>query len=130
MGSRRVGLARTQALIEGLKRELNLGGSGLNEIDGLAGQVAATVTAAGTAAALSEAFICPVDSANNSHKVKMFNATYAGQIVIIINIDSGQDAIVRDGADSATLATLGEGKGCILVSSATGDNWIPVAVAN
>ena len=32
MGTKRVGLARTQALIEGLKRELTLGGSGLQGV--------------------------------------------------------------------------------------------------
>lgn len=35
MGSKRVGLARTQALIEGLKRELNLAGTTLNEPKGV-----------------------------------------------------------------------------------------------
>ena len=33
MGSKRIGLARTQALIEGLKRELNLQGTTLKGAD-------------------------------------------------------------------------------------------------
>ena len=130
MGTKRVGLARTQALIENLKRDLALSGAGLNGINSLAGEVAATVTAAGTAAALSEALICPVDSASNTDKVKLFNATYAGQIVIIINVDDGEDAVIRNAGDSEDILTLGEGKGCILVAVDKGDNWFPVAHAN
>ena len=123
MGSRRVGLARSQSLIQNLKRELSMTNSTLTGLKGLAGSPADTVSAAGTAALLTEALICKVDSASDTDKVKMFPASYPGQICIIINIDSAQDAVVRDVADSGTLATLGQLTGCILVASATGDNW-------
>ena len=127
---RRMGLARIEALLEAVDRDLNLVNTTLTAIKGLSGEVAATVTAAGTAAALTEALVCPVDSANNAHKVKMFSATAAGQVCIVVNVDSGQDAVVRNGADDATLLTLGEGVGCVLVSSATGDNWYPVGLGS
>jgi len=127
MGNRRMGLGRLEALLEAVDRDLNLVNTTLTALKGISGELAATVTAAGTAAALTEALICPVDSANDAHKVKMFSATAAGQICIVMNIDSAQDAVVRNGADDATLTTLGEGIGCILASSATGDNWYVVA---
>ena len=135
MGSKRIGLARTQALIESLKRELNLAdstlaGQTITDAAKLTGQVAATVTAAGTSAALSEALICPVDSTNNAHEVKMFNATAIGQICFVVNVDTSQDAVIRNVADDANLVTLGEGVGCVLVATATGDNWYPVGLGS
>lgn len=126
----KLGLGLLETLLENLDRDLNLADTTLSGLKGVNGALAATVTAAGTAAALTEALICPVDSANDAHKVKMFLATAAGQIAIIVNVDAAQDAVVRNAADDANIATLGEGKGCILVSSATGDNWYAVAVAN
>jgi hypothetical protein len=45
------------------------------------------------------------------------------QLMVIVNVDSGQDVVVRNFADDETLATLGEGKIGIFVSTATGDNW-------
>ncbi len=49
MGSKRLGLARTQALIENLKRELDLNASTLKDfIVGGAGDAAATTTSTGT----------------------------------------------------------------------------------
>lgn len=127
MGNRRMGLGRMEVLLEAVDRDLDLTNSTLSSLRGLSGALGATVTAAGTAAALSEALICPVDSANDAHKVKMFSATAIGQICIVMNVDTAQDAVVRNGADDATLTTLGEGIGCILVSNATGDNWYVVA---
>ena len=47
----------------------------------------------------------------------------AGQLLIVLNVDSGQDAVIRNNADSATLATIGEGVGAIFISTAAGDNW-------
>ena len=70
MGTKRVGLARVEALIENLSRDLAVSSTSFSALKGLAGAVAATVTAAGTAAALTEALISPIDSANNTHKVK------------------------------------------------------------
>jgi len=124
MGSKRVGLARTEALLENLKRNIDWGSdASLTGFSAMAGTAPATVTAAGTAAALTEGVFIRVDSGNNAHKVKMFLASHAGQMVFITNIDDAQDAVVRNNADDATLITLGEGKGCMLISTASGDNW-------
>ena len=130
MGNRRMGLGRIEALLEAVDRDLNLVNTTLTAIKGLSGEVAATVTAANTAAALTEALVCPVDSANDAHKVKMFSATAAGQVCIVVNVDSAQDAVVRNGADNADIITIGEGVGCVLISSATGDNWYPVGLGS
>jgi hypothetical protein len=126
MGTKRVGLARVEALIENLKRDLAVSDASLSALKGLAGAVAATVTAAavgGTAAALETALICPVDSGDNGHGVKLPLATYAGQICIIVNVDDAQDCVIRNNADAASLATVGEGKIAICIATATGDNW-------
>jgi hypothetical protein len=131
--SRRVGLARFELLLENLKRNIETSqshGASLINLKAISGDVAATVTATGGGAALTEAFVCPIDSADDGHKVEMFLASHAGQICIVLNVDSGQDALVRNNADGATLITLGEGNGCILVSSAAGDNWKVVAENN
>ncbi len=82
-----------------------------------------TITAAGTAVQLDSRPVQLVDSTDDAHKVKMPLAAGGGQLMIIINVDSGQDVIVRNNADDGTLATLGEGKIGIFVSSASGDNW-------
>ena len=124
MGSKRLGLARTQALIENLKRELAMGEASLTGLAFLAGKVPDTVSAASSAAALSEGTFIRVDSTNNAHKVKMFEATKAGQLAFITNVDNSEDAVVRNGADNATLVTLGEGLGALLISTAAGDNWV------
>ena len=95
------------------------------------GTPAATVTAAASAAALTaSAVILKVDSADDAHEVKMPLATSAGQIIIVTNVDSAQDVVIKNNADDATLATVGEGVGAILVSTATGDNWVPVGLGS
>ena len=82
-----------------------------------------TITAAGTAVQLDSRPVQLVDSASDTHKVKMPLAAGGGQLMVIINVDSGQDVVVRNNADDASLATLGQGKIGIFVSSASGDNW-------
>ena len=114
MGSKRIGLRRTEALIESLKREGR---------PGSLGKVPDTVRAASSAEQLSEGIYVRVDSTNNSHKVKMFEATHVGQLVLVHNVDSGQDVVLRNNADDATLATLGEGALAFIVATAAGDNW-------
>ena len=123
MGTKRVGLARTQALIENLKRELQMGEASLTGLAFLAGKVPDTVTASVAGAQLSEGTFVRVDSANDAHQVLMFNATRAGQLVFVTNVDDSEDAVLRNVADDATLATIGEGKGVLLISTAAGDNW-------
>ena len=129
MGTKRVGLARTQALIENLKRSIDLTSTTLANLANITGIVRqacalnAVQTAGSSATAIDDGFICRIDSANNAHKAKMFVAEYAGQWVIVANVDSSQDFILRNNADSGNLATIGEGKAVIMVATDTGDNW-------
>ena len=64
-----------------------------------------------------------VDSGGDTNQAKMPLASEAGQLLIVLNVDSGQDAVIRNNGDSATLATIGEGVGAMFISTAAGDNW-------
>lgn len=92
-----------------------------------------TITAAsGTPNELTQtdAPVLLCDSANDGHEVSLPLASAAGQVIFVLNVDSAQDAIVRNNADSATILTLGEGVGAIFVSKASGDNWVPVGLGS
>ena len=128
MGTKRVGLARVQTLIQNLKRELQMGESSLTGLAFLAGKVPDTVPATAHGAQLSEGTFVRVNSAGDAHQVLMFNAKRAGQLVFVTNVDDAQDAVLRNVADDTTLATIGEGKGVLCISTAAGDNWV-VAIA-
>jgi hypothetical protein len=82
-----------------------------------------TIRAAASPAQLDSRPVQFVDSTDDGHFVKMPLAAGAGQLMIIVNVDSSQEMIVRNNADDTSLATLVEGKIGIFVSSATGDNW-------
>tara|TARA_Y100001973_G_C4939970_1_gene205143 strand:- start:54 stop:485 length:432 start_codon:yes stop_codon:yes gene_type:complete len=141
MGSKRVGLARIEALIENLKRSLTLTSStsiscgsiesastiAATTATGL-GAVPATATAGSSATQLTEGIYVRVDSGDDGHKAKMFLASHAGQMVLVHNVDSGQDFILRNNADDATLGTLGQGTLAFIVSTASGDNWAVAGV--
>ena len=130
MGSKRVGLARVEALIENLKRTLTLtsdtditcGSVAASTSMGL-GNVPATATAGSSATQLTEGIYVRVDSENNAHKAKMFLASHAGQMAIVHNVDATEDFVLRNNADDATLGTIGEGQTALVVSTAAGDNW-------
>ena len=82
-----------------------------------------TAAASGANAPLGSGLVQLVDSADNAHQVCMPSATGAGQLIVIRNVDSAQDVVVRNNSNDGTLLTLGEGKTAILVSTASGDNW-------
>ena len=82
-----------------------------------------TANATATDAPLGQGPVQLVDSGDDAHKVQMPLAKDAGQLMIVRNVDSGQDVVIRNNADDGTLVTLGEGKTAILVSTAAGDNW-------
>ena len=137
MGTKRIGLARVEALMENLKRELSLSGSTLTAahltaITRLVGSASATTTAAAApGVALTESLVHLVDSTNNTHRVKMFAPSAAGQICIIFNVDDAQDVVVRNSAGDAMVPalTLGEGKGAILISKGTAaTDWVQLAL--
>lgn len=82
-----------------------------------------TIRAAASAASLGEGPVQLVDSTDDAHKVKLPLAQDAGQLMVVRNVDSAQDVVIRNNADDASVVTLGEGKTAILVSTAAGDNW-------
>ena len=125
MGTKRVGLARIEALIENLKRELSLDSTGLSVLENLAGAVADAVTT-GSEPTLTQALVCPVATAGSNDKAKMWNSTVAGEIVIVINTSGSNTLRLRTVADGGIMS-ISAGQAGIVVSSATGDNWIRVA---
>lgn len=85
-----------------------------------------TVTAlvTGSFPLLAGGMVHTVDSTDNAHGVRLPNATAAGQLMIVRNVDSGQDVVIRnEDQTGAILVTLGEGKTSIFFSTASGDNW-------
>ena len=130
MGTKRIGLARVEALIENLKRELNLSGATLSaahlsDITRLVGSASSTTAAlADPGADLTESLVSLVTSAADTHIVKMFDPSAAGQVAIVMNIDGTNDAVVETSA-GVEITTIGEGKGLILLSKGTAaTDWV------
>ena len=85
-----------------------------------------TVTAlvTGSFPLLNPGLVNTVDSTDNAHGVRLPNASGAGQIMIVRNVDSAQDVVIRNQDETgAILVTVGEGKTALFVSTAEGDNW-------
>ena len=84
-----------------------------------------TALATGSFPLLSSAPVQTVDSANNAHGVRLPDAAAAGEIMIIRNVDSAQDVVIRNSTETgAVLLTLGEGKTAIFFSTASGaSSW-------
>ena len=98
MGTKRVGLARTQALLENLKREVNLSTS--TTLKGMNLSVAATTGAAGAGL-----------TGDSSTSPQVFVQTIGGEIVTTVLLDL--DGLVKEstvgdviGADSSAAAYL------------------------
>ena len=136
MGTKRVGLARVEALMENLKRELSLSGATLTaahltSITRLVGSASSVTEATAGGPALAESLVHLLSSTNNAHKVKMFNPSAAGQICILFNTDDAEDVVVVNSAGDALspALTLGEGKGAILISKGTAaTDWLQLAL--
>ncbi len=111
--------------ITNLKGLVQESGSGFEAKGAMYGGVATTTAAAtGSFTLLSHAPFQTVDSANNAHGVRLPNSLGAGQLMIIRNVDSGQDVVIRNQSETGgDGVTLGEGKTAIYVSTAAGDNW-------
>tara|TARA_Y100000591_G_scaffold274756_1_gene251181 strand:- start:1497 stop:2018 length:522 start_codon:yes stop_codon:yes gene_type:complete len=105
-------------------------GSGL-EVKGAHYSGAGTTTAAATGSfpLLPAGIVNTVDSGNNAHGVRLPNAAGPGQLMIVRNVDAGQDVVIRNEAETgAILVTLGEGKTALFVSTDSGNNWVFTAV--
>ncbi len=84
------------------------------------------VTAAVTGSfPLISGFVNTLDSGNDDHGVRLQDAPGPGTLMIIRNVDSGQDVVIRnEDQTGAILLTLGEGKTAIFTSTARGgDAW-------
>ena len=89
------------------------------------------VTAAATGSfPLLSGFVNTVDSGDNEHGVRLQDAPGAGTLMIIRNVDAGQDVVIRNENETgAILLTLGEGKTAIFTSTDSGgDSWNGSAV--
>lgn len=89
------------------------------------------VTAAVTGSfPLISGFVNTLDSGNDDHGVRLQDAPGPGTLMIIRNVDSAQDVVIRnEDQTGAILLTLGEGKTAIFTSTARGgDAWNGSAV--
>jgi hypothetical protein len=99
MGSRRIGLARTQALIEGLKRDLNLNGSSVAGID----QKVVSITGAGGTTTLVTADsgkVYLVNAADGTHTFTLPALTAGFNMEIIVTVLSDNDIVVTAPGDN------------------------------
>lgn len=107
MGSKRVGLARTQALIENLKRELNMNGTGLAGVTGLGG-VAETTAGAGAVSGSTAAPVTRVTELNGEIlttiqvDLHFLSASAGAAGGVIGNVEAAEDSST-DGDASAHL---------------------------
>ena len=123
MGSKRIGLARMEALFENLKRELTLGGATLSDLRLAVEASQEGGASSGAATALSPTTpisICATDTSKTHFSLAAGNA---GQIKIIIHgtRSSAADCIVTPAsfAGGSTLTSDANGRMLVLVSDGT-----------
>ncbi len=120
MGTKRVGLARTQALIENLKRELTMGGSALSGVE----RVVEAKTADFTIAASDSGKIFTNRGDGDAMTITLPDpdgSTYKGVEFFTVNYVAQQINLTTDTAD--TLVTVGDVTSDTLRSAATGQ-WM------
>ena len=101
MGTKRVGLARTQALIENLKRDLNLNGSSVAGMD----QKVVTVTGAGssstvTLTAADSGKVYLVNAADGTQTFTLPALTSGFNIEVIVTVASDNDILITAPGDN------------------------------
>ena len=104
MGTKRIGLARVEALMENLKRELSLGGSTL------VGTLKQTtlITGAGgstTLAAADSGTVFLVNAADGTHTFTLPALTDGFNMEIIVTVASDNDIIITAPGDNMIIAT-------------------------
>lgn len=128
MGTKRVGLARVEALIEGLKRELSLGGAGLTGLNSLAfssESVEGGSAAGANATALSTTVpVSFVSTDTNKLHVKLA-AGAAGALKIVVHSAraNAKDCILTPAAFSAGSTLTSDAAGRVIVLISDGTNW-------
>jgi len=99
MGTKRVGLARTQALIENLKRDLQMNGAAMLGLD----QKVVNVTGAGsstTLAAGDSGKVYLVNAADGTHTFTLPALTAGFNIEILVTVLSDNDIVVTAPGDN------------------------------
>ena len=125
MGTKRIGLARIEALMENLKREIVLGGTTLNDLrlaveaiqDGGASSGAATALSTTTPISL-----CATDASKLYFSVAAGNA---GQIKIIVHSTraNAADCIVTPAAFAGGTTLTSDANGRMLILVSDGTSW-------
>ena len=127
MGSKRVGLARTQALIENLKRELSLNGSGLNGINSLAlsSESVEGGNGAGNATALSPSIpisFCATDT-SKSHVSLAAGAAGAIKIIVHTTRANSTNLVITPASFTAGTNLTSNAAGIVIILISDGTNW-------
>ena len=119
MGTKRVGLARVEALIENLKREIALGGAGLTGVNSLALSTEA-ITAAGAASVSVPVSL--ITSDGDTMAVTLADGSTVGQLKYFVSMHATNAASVTPATTagawtSFTLTNIGESVTCIWTAS-------------
>lgn len=125
MGTKRIGLARMEALVENLKRELALGGTTLNDLRLAVEDSQEGGANSGAATALSATIpmsLCATDTSKTHFSLAAGNA---GQIKIIVHAtrSNAADCIVSPASFAGGSTLTSDANGRILVLVSDGTNW-------
>ncbi len=125
MGSKRIGLARMEALFENLKRELALGGATLSDLRLAVEASQEGGATSGAATALSPTTpisLCATDTSKTHFSLAAGNA---GQIKIIVHAsrDNAADCIVTPASFAGGSLLTSDANGRILVLVSDGTSW-------
>ena len=110
MGTKRVGLARTQALIENLKRSLTMGGTAFTGVNGMAYSVEKLTGAQALSTTIPVSLI---DTTGGAAAITLAAGTTDGQIKYIIMVKDAGDATLTlanaaGAGNTYTFANVGE----------------------
>tara|TARA_Y100000114_G_scaffold104190_1_gene97445 strand:- start:7692 stop:8102 length:411 start_codon:yes stop_codon:yes gene_type:complete len=125
MGTKRIGLARMEALVENLKREIVLGGTTLNDLRVAVEASQEGGANSGGATALSATIpmsLCATDTSKTHFSLAAGNA---GQIKIIVHATraNAADCIVTPASFAGGSTLTSDANGRILVLVSDGTNW-------
>ena len=103
MGTKRVGLARTQALIENLKRELTMGGSTLS---GVKTGMPSTVTSDTTLTAADSGKVIRFDIASSDVTITLPTTVTAGLTYTFLCVGASAQTLLIDAGSASFVGTV------------------------
>ena len=130
MGTKRVGLARTQALVENLKRSLTMGGTAFTGVNGMAYSVEKLTGAQALSITIPVSLI---DTTGGAAAITLAAGTTAGQIKHVIMVKDGGDATLTlaNAAASNTYVFANVGESITLMWGVDEDDtavgWVELA---